>query len=67
MYLSPTEQDRLQVFCAAELARRLQPDVVLMDLAMPNVDGLAATKLISAEMPGVKVVVLTASDEDAKA
>ncbi|HYG63345.1 MAG TPA: response regulator transcription factor, partial [Thermoanaerobaculia bacterium] len=51
---------------AVELARRLQPDVVLMDLAMPNVDGLSATKLISAEMPQVKVVVLTASDEDAK-
>jgi DNA-binding NarL/FixJ family response regulator len=51
---------------AVELARRLQPDVVLMDLAMPVLDGLSATKLISAEMPQVKVVVLTASDEDAK-
>jgi DNA-binding NarL/FixJ family response regulator len=51
---------------AFELARRLQPDVVLMDLSMPDVDGLAATRLISAELPGVKVVVLTASDEDSK-
>ncbi|HEX7182271.1 MAG TPA: response regulator transcription factor [Thermoanaerobaculia bacterium] len=51
---------------AVELARRLQPDIVLMDLAMPGLDGLAATRLISAEMPQVKVVVLTASDEDAK-
>src|SRR6185295_17992155 len=51
---------------AFELARRLQPDVVLMDLAMPGLDGLAATRLISAEMPQVKVVILTASDEDAK-
>ncbi|HEY7213376.1 MAG TPA: response regulator transcription factor [Thermoanaerobaculia bacterium] len=51
---------------AFELARRLQPDIVLMDLAMPGLDGLAATRLISAEMPQVKVVVLTASDEDAK-
>ncbi len=51
---------------AFELARRLQPDVVLMDLAMPGLDGLAATRLISAEMPQVKVVVLTGSDEDAK-
>jgi DNA-binding NarL/FixJ family response regulator len=50
---------------AVELARRLQPDVVLMDLAMPGLDGLAATRLISAEMPQVKVVVLTGSDEDA--
>jgi DNA-binding NarL/FixJ family response regulator len=51
---------------AVELARRLSPDVVLMDLTMPEMDGLAATRLISAEMPQVKVVVLTASDEDAK-
>jgi DNA-binding NarL/FixJ family response regulator len=51
---------------ACELARRLQPDVVLMDLSMPEVDGLAATRLISAELPAVKVVVLTASDDDAK-
>jgi DNA-binding NarL/FixJ family response regulator len=51
---------------AVELARHLQPDVVLMDLSMPGLDGLAATRLISAEMPHVKVVVLTASDDDAK-
>ena len=51
---------------AIELTRRLQPDIVLMDLAMPGLDGLAATRLISAEMPQVKVVVLTASDDDAK-
>jgi DNA-binding NarL/FixJ family response regulator len=51
---------------ACELARQLHPDVVLMDLSMPEVDGLAATRLISAELPAVKVVVLTASDDDAK-
>lgn len=51
---------------ALELARRLQPDVILMDLDMPGTDGLTATRLISAEMPQVKVVVLTASDDDAK-
>ncbi|HEX5719379.1 MAG TPA: response regulator transcription factor [Thermoanaerobaculia bacterium] len=50
---------------AFELARRLQPDIVLMDLGMPGHDGLTATRLISAEMPGVKVVVLTGSDDDA--
>lgn len=50
---------------AVALARKLQPDVVLMDLAMPEVDGLAATRLICAEMPAVKVVVLTAADDDA--
>jgi DNA-binding NarL/FixJ family response regulator len=36
-----------------------------MDLSMPGLNGLAATRLISAEMPQVKVVVLTASDDDA--
>jgi DNA-binding NarL/FixJ family response regulator len=50
---------------ALELARRLQPDVLLMDLSMPEMDGLAATRLVSAELPAVHVVVLTASDEDA--
>jgi DNA-binding NarL/FixJ family response regulator len=50
---------------AFDLARRLQPDIVLMDLSMPEVGGLDATRLISAEIPEVKVVVLTASDEDA--
>jgi DNA-binding NarL/FixJ family response regulator len=51
---------------ALALARRLQPDVVLMDLSMPELDGIEATRLISTELPAVKVVVLTASDEDAK-
>jgi DNA-binding NarL/FixJ family response regulator len=51
---------------AVELARRLRPDLVLMDLSMPGLDGLAATRLISVEMPEVKVVILTASDEDAQ-
>jgi len=50
---------------AVEQARRLKPDVVLMDLAMPEVNGLAATRLISAELPAVKVVILTASEDDA--
>jgi DNA-binding NarL/FixJ family response regulator len=36
-----------------------------MDLHMPELDGLAATRLISAEQPDVKVVILTASEEDA--
>jgi DNA-binding NarL/FixJ family response regulator len=49
---------------AVELARRIQPQIVLMDLSMPEMDGLAATRLISAEQPEVKVVILTASDDD---
>lgn len=50
---------------AVELAHVHRPDVVLMDLTMPELGGLAATRLISAELPGVKVVVLTASEDDA--
>jgi DNA-binding NarL/FixJ family response regulator len=51
---------------AVDLAYRLRPEIVLMDLAMPGLDGLAATRRISAELPQVKVVILTASDDDAK-
>ena len=50
---------------AVRLAWELKPDVVLMDLAMPGVDGLEATKQLSAELPEVKVVVLTGTDDDA--
>ncbi|MBM2809828.1 MAG: two component transcriptional regulator, LuxR family [Chloroflexi bacterium] len=49
---------------AVEMAERLRPEIVLMDLSMPEMGGLAATRLISAELPDVKVVVLTASDDD---
>ena len=48
---------------AAEQARRLRPDVVLMDIRMPEWDGLTATRVIKAEMPEVKVIVLTTSSE----
>ena len=49
---------------AVEQAWKLKPDVVLMDLAMPEVDGLTATKHLAAELPEIKVVILTASDDD---
>lgn len=44
---------------AVEMARQLMPDVVLMDLRMPVMDGLTATTLIRRECPGVQVIALT--------
>jgi DNA-binding NarL/FixJ family response regulator len=49
---------------AVALARSLRPDVILMDIRMPRCDGLCATRLIKAEMPDVKIVILTTSEED---
>ena len=51
---------------AVELARQLQPDLLLMDVQMPELDGIAATRLITAEMPSLKVVILTASEAEEK-
>lgn len=45
--------------------RETQPDVVIMDLGMPRVGGLEATRLIKAEHPSVAVVILTASEAEA--
>jgi DNA-binding NarL/FixJ family response regulator len=47
-----------------ELARTLQPDLVLMDIAMPECNGLQATRLIKTELPEVKIVIVTVSDQD---
>jgi DNA-binding NarL/FixJ family response regulator len=46
---------------ALELAARLQPDLVLLDLSMPGLDGLTALPRLRAGAPGCEVVVLTAS------
>jgi two-component system, NarL family, response regulator LiaR len=50
---------------AVKLARQLQPDVVLMDLLMPEMDGIAATAAIRRELPDTEVVALTSVLEDA--
>ncbi len=49
---------------AVRLAHELQPDVIVMDVRMPKMSGVEATRRIKAECPDVKVLVLTAHDDD---
>lgn len=51
---------------AIELAAAARPDIVIMDLSMPVLDGVAATERISSSLPDVKVVVLTMHDDPAR-
>ena len=49
---------------AVELAAQKQPDLVLMDLKMPGINGIEATRQIREKFPNIKVLVLTTYDED---
>lgn len=49
---------------AVALAARLQPDVILMDIVMPTLNGIAATLQIVSELPGAGVIILTTYDAD---
>ena len=49
---------------AIELVRKHRPDVVLMDIRMPEVDGVECTKLVKAAYPDIKVIILTTFDDD---
>jgi DNA-binding NarL/FixJ family response regulator len=49
---------------AVELFRRYHPDVTLMDLRMPDLDGIAASRIIRKEFPEARIIVLTSYDGD---
>ena len=49
---------------ALRQARLLSPELILMDIDMPEADGLIATRLIKAELPQIKIVMLTVSSSD---
>ena len=51
---------------ATEAAARLRPDVVLMDLVMPRLDGIAAMRVLRERVPGARVIVLTSFLDDDK-
>ncbi|MFW6306974.1 MAG: response regulator, partial [Bacillota bacterium] len=46
------------------MSRKLKPEIILLDVKMPDVSGLEVLKVIKAEMPEIKVIMLTASEDD---
>jgi len=47
---------------AVEKSRSIRPDLVLMDISMPRMDGIAATRIIRQEMPEAEVIVISQND-----
>jgi DNA-binding NarL/FixJ family response regulator len=49
---------------ALQKARQIRPDTILMDINMPCLDGLEATRLIKTEIPNIKIIILTVSEDE---
>jgi DNA-binding NarL/FixJ family response regulator len=49
---------------AVELSRRLKPDLVIMDIGMPELNGLEASRLVAKEFPGIEILVLTMHESE---
>lgn len=49
---------------AVEMAKQLKPDIVVLDIGMPNLNGLSATRQLSQQNPQQKIIVLTITDSD---
>jgi two-component system, NarL family, response regulator NreC len=50
---------------AVDLARHLKPDIIIMDISMPKMDGITATAAIKKTLPDIKILVLTMHEDDA--
>lgn len=57
-------REALEKLDSLSLRRQLMPDVVLMDVRMPRLDGIDATRLVTARYPQIRVLVLTTYDQD---
>lgn len=62
--IGEAENGQIAIAQVELLEESLQPDVILMDIRMPVMDGVAATRLISEKFPKIKVLVLTTFDDD---